>query len=88
MPSTISPSPYSATASELALMFSLVAKAAKPVLGVVAVIAGIDVAVTHWRYLKNMKERAEAGSAPSIFGSVTKSSLTACQAATPAGKKG
>lgn len=46
-------------ASALGLMFTLVAKAAKPVLLVVAVIAGIDVAVTHWRYLKKMKMTKE-----------------------------
>ena len=46
-------------AAALTFMFSLVAKAAKPVLGVVAVIAGIDVAVTHWRYLKKMKMTKE-----------------------------
>lgn len=46
-------------AAALSFMFSLVAKAAKPVLGVVAVIAGIDVAVTHWRYLKKMKMTKE-----------------------------
>jgi flagellar biosynthesis protein FlhB len=42
-------------AASLGLMFGLVAKAAKPVLLVVAVIAGIDVAITQWRYLKKMK---------------------------------
>ncbi len=46
-------------AAALTLMFGLVAKAAKPVLLVVAIIAGIDVAVTHWRYLKKMKMTKE-----------------------------
>jgi flagellar biosynthesis protein FlhB len=45
--------------SELAFMFALLAKAARPVLLVVAAIAGIDVAVTHWRYLKKMKMTKE-----------------------------
>ena len=46
-------------ASELSIMFSLVAKAARPVLLVVTLIAGIDVAITHWRYLKKMKMTKE-----------------------------
>jgi flagellar biosynthesis protein FlhB len=46
-------------ASELALMFGLLAKAARPVLLVAVAIAGIDVAVTHWRYLKKMKMTKE-----------------------------
>jgi flagellar biosynthetic protein FlhB len=46
-------------AAELGLTFSLVVKAAKPVLLAVAVIAGIDLAVTHWRFLKKMKMTKE-----------------------------
>lgn len=46
-------------AAELALMFSMVVKAAKPVLLVAAVIAGIDLAVTHWRFMKKMKMTKE-----------------------------
>jgi len=46
-------------AAELGFTLSLVAKAAKPVLAVVAVIAGIDLAVTHWRFLKKMKMTKE-----------------------------
>lgn len=46
-------------ASELGVMFGLLAKATKPVLLAVALIAGIDVAVTHWRFLKKMKMTKE-----------------------------
>jgi len=46
-------------ASALGFTFSLVVKAAKPVLLVVALIAGIDLALTHWRFLKKMKMTKE-----------------------------
>ena len=48
-----------APAEELSRMFALLLQAARPVLLVVAVIAGIDVAVMHWRYMKKMKMTKE-----------------------------
>jgi flagellar biosynthesis protein FlhB len=42
-------------AAELSWTFTLVATAAKPVLGVILLIAAIDLFVTRWRYLKKMK---------------------------------
>ncbi|MBK9518782.1 MAG: EscU/YscU/HrcU family type III secretion system export apparatus switch protein [Anaeromyxobacter sp.] len=46
-------------AEALGFMFGMLATAAKPVLLVVAAIAGIDVAVVHFRFMKKMKMTKE-----------------------------